>query len=103
MRLLLNDYISLLRGTNTDPADPSHPQSYHISSNTVSPDEWAEFENVYQIHCPKLFIDSAVRDVRKRCCDLMLLLTLSSVTAHDAVLLLFAGQTRVGVPHGNSV
>ncbi|KAF9055459.1 hypothetical protein BDZ89DRAFT_1056032 [Hymenopellis radicata] len=60
---LLEQYISRL----DDPELPSGAQdnthAYQIPSDTVSPDEWAEFNNVYQIHCPKISLDSAVRDI----------------------------------------
>jgi hypothetical protein len=35
-----------------------------MPSDTVSPDEWSEFDNVYQVHCPKVFLNNAIRDVR---------------------------------------
>lgn len=61
MIVLLEDYIALLRENESTPNKSS--QSYHLPSDTVSPDEWAEFDHVYQIHCPKLFMDNAIRDV----------------------------------------
>ncbi|KAG6831126.1 hypothetical protein H0H92_012551 [Tricholoma furcatifolium] len=62
---LLEDYVSHLRDLDAGLCDhPTSPEkTYHLPSYTVSPDEWAEFENVYQIHCPKVFMDSAIRDV----------------------------------------
>ncbi|KAF8076499.1 golgi-body localization protein domain-containing protein [Lyophyllum atratum] len=65
MVTLLEDYVSLLRGpdkvVNGD-GEKSH-KSHLMPSYTVSPDEWAEFENVYHIHCPKIVMDSAIRDI----------------------------------------
>jgi RNA pol II promoter Fmp27 protein domain len=65
MLALLEEYIAALRETEVRPDDPQtkEPQNYHIPTDIVSPDEWAEFDNVYQIHCPSVFMDSAVRDV----------------------------------------
>ena len=65
MLALLEEYIAALRETGVRPDDPQtkEPQSYHMPTDIVSPDEWAEFDNVYQIHCPSVFMDSAVRDV----------------------------------------
>ncbi|KAF7292415.1 hypothetical protein HMN09_01225600 [Mycena chlorophos] len=65
MRALLQDYITLLQetqaGTHTTSESGGH--SYHIPADTLSEAEWAEFDNVYQIHCPKIFLDSAIRDI----------------------------------------
>jgi hypothetical protein len=65
MVTLLEDYVALLQETDKAPDRKSTkpPQSYLLPSYTVSPDEWAEFENVYQIHCPKIYMDNAIRDV----------------------------------------
>ncbi|KAK0468226.1 RNA pol II promoter Fmp27 protein domain-containing protein [Desarmillaria tabescens] len=60
--VLLEKYISSLHEPhiNLDGNDAS--SHYQMPSDSVSPDEWAEFDNVYQIHCPKIFMDAAVRD-----------------------------------------
>jgi len=65
MLALLEEYIAVLRETEVRLDDPQtkEPQVYHMPTDIVSPDEWAEFDNVYQIHCPSVFMDSAVRDV----------------------------------------
>ncbi|KAF9464454.1 golgi-body localization protein domain-containing protein [Collybia nuda] len=62
---LLENYIALLQQSDKtlDSKDAKLSQSYLLPSYTVSPDEWAEFENVYQIHCPKIYMDSAIRDI----------------------------------------
>jgi hypothetical protein len=67
MVVLLQDYIDLMQetGAGSRPADNGNDHSYHIPSDTLSEAEWAEFDNVYQIHCPKIFLDSAIRDVRR--------------------------------------
>lgn len=64
MVALLEDYVTLLQDldTKTDAA-PSELQSYFLPSESISPKEWAEFENVYHMHCPSIFMDAAVRDV----------------------------------------
>lgn len=66
MLALLEEYIAALRDTEAGLDDPQlqEVQNYHMPTTIVSPDEWAEFDNVYQIHCPSVFMDSAVRDVR---------------------------------------
>lgn len=62
---LLEDYTTLLQAeTTSEETAREATQSYLMPSHTVSPDEWAEFENVYQIHCPKIYMDSTIRDVR---------------------------------------
>ncbi|KAF7331891.1 hypothetical protein MKEN_00069400 [Mycena kentingensis (nom. inval.)] len=65
MLSLLQDYISLLQDTQNGSrtAGESGGHSYHIPADTLSEAEWAEFDNVYQIHCPKFFLDSAIRDI----------------------------------------
>jgi hypothetical protein len=62
---LLEDYVAVLRETDKPAriADDHNPQSYYMPSDTVSPNDWAEFENVYQVHCPKVFLTTAIRDV----------------------------------------
>ena len=66
MLALLEEYIAVLRETEAGLDDPQiqEAQNYHMPTAIVSPDEWAEFDNVYQIHCPSVFMDSSVRDVR---------------------------------------
>ncbi|KAF8897633.1 golgi-body localization protein domain-containing protein [Infundibulicybe gibba] len=64
MAALLQEYITLLQRTEPTPKSKNrYTQNYHIPSDTVSPSEWAEFDHVYQIHCPKIFMDSAIRDI----------------------------------------
>ncbi|TFK43439.1 golgi-body localization protein domain-containing protein [Crucibulum laeve] len=64
MVALLEEYISILRETASE-SGPSNESThnYHMPSDVVSSDEWAEFDNVYQIHCPNIFMDSATRDI----------------------------------------
>ena len=63
MVTLLEEYITHLQEQETRPETKVGEQDYRLPSDTVSPDEWAEFDNVIQVHCPKVFFDSAIRDV----------------------------------------
>ncbi|PBK72706.1 hypothetical protein ARMSODRAFT_953107 [Armillaria solidipes] len=60
---LLEKYISRLHEPYINPDGKDASSHYQMPSDSVSPDEWAEFDNVYQIHCPKFFMDAAVRDI----------------------------------------
>lgn len=62
MIILLEKYAKALQDSESDSNAPS-AQSYCMVSEIVSPAEWAEFENVYQIHCPSILMDNAIRDV----------------------------------------
>ena len=64
MIALLEDYASRLSvlEANEAPLSPGGP-SYHLPKESVSPEDWADFGNVYQVHCPKLFLSNVVRDV----------------------------------------
>lgn len=75
---LLEDYVNVLKEVEISPESDfkdSAAQNYHMPSDIVSSDEWAEFDNVYQIHCPSIFMDSALRDVCSSCsqsnCDFL--------------------------------
>lgn len=65
---LLEEYAAVLNEnqTNGEGKDP-RPGSYYIATDTVPVSEWRGFENVYQVHCPRLFLNESVRDVRFRC------------------------------------
>ncbi|KAJ7498810.1 golgi-body localization protein domain-containing protein [Mycena latifolia] len=65
MLRLIEDYITLLQETEAGsrPIGDTDGHSYHIPADTLSEAEWAEFDNVYQIHCPKIFLDSSIRDI----------------------------------------
>ncbi|PCH41098.1 hypothetical protein WOLCODRAFT_89020 [Wolfiporia cocos MD-104 SS10] len=62
---LLNNYVLHLHKVDTASSTTnSHGlHSYHMPSDAVSADEWAEFDNVYQVHSPQIFMDHSVRDV----------------------------------------
>jgi len=65
MVTLLDEYMAVLKEVEIRPesSQGKATENYYMPSDFVSSDEWAEFENVYQIHCPSIFMDSAVRDV----------------------------------------
>ena len=69
---LLEDYVAVLKEVEIRPDAPHETTAhrYHIPSDIVSSEDWAEFDNVYQIHCPSIFMDSAVRDVCSSPCSL---------------------------------
>ena len=58
---LLEEYAELL---SEGPAAEGTEGSYYIATDTVPVSEWHGFENVYQVHCPRLFLNESVRDVR---------------------------------------
>ena len=86
---LLEDYIAVLKEVEIRPDAPHETAAhrYHIPSDIVSSEDWAEFDNVYQIHCPSIFMDSAVRDVCSFLCSLRRFLK-NSVEDYGAILLL---------------
>ncbi|KAJ3799089.1 golgi-body localization protein domain-containing protein [Lentinula aff. detonsa] len=63
MILLLQRYINHLLDTEAGQVQDAASYNYSMPADSVSADEWAEFDNVFQIHCPKLFVDSAIRDI----------------------------------------
>ncbi|TRM56736.1 golgi-body localization protein domain-containing protein [Schizophyllum amplum] len=62
MVTMLEEYIAHLQELDARPDSKMEEQDYRLPSDTVSPDGWTEFDNVFQVHCPKIF-DSAIRDV----------------------------------------
>ena len=63
MIALLEDYIAFLKNTKVE-ADQHHSEKYHMPSEVALPEEWAEFDHAYQLHCPSLSLDKSTRDVR---------------------------------------
>ena len=66
---LLEGYVNNLR--QVDMASQQTPgrnrnSSYYMPADMVSPEEWAGFDNVYQVHSPHIIMDNAIRDV----CDM---------------------------------
>lgn len=104
MVVLLQDYIALLQETQAGsrPTGETNGHSYHIPADTLSEAEWEEFDNVYQIHCPKIFLDSAVRDVRSKYVS-QFDVHMASSPDNDAIFLLFQSPQRSRVPHGDPV
>lgn len=64
MVALLEDYVTVLQNLDAgvEPKE-ADPQTYFLPSDMTSTAEVAEFENVYQIHCPSIFLESSIRDV----------------------------------------
>ena len=62
---LLENYVQHLRHVERASRSSSVNGSlnYYMASDSVSPEEWAEFDNVYQIHCPQIYLDNIIRDV----------------------------------------
>ncbi|XP_006460255.1 hypothetical protein AGABI2DRAFT_117215 [Agaricus bisporus var. bisporus H97] len=61
---LLQDYMDFLKNAETDDVlEPLQAKSYHLPSEVVLPEEWTEFDNTYQLHCPKLSLEKATRDI----------------------------------------
>lgn len=65
MIVLLDEYISLIRSSYMSP-DNDRARNYLIPSETVSPYEWADFDNVYQVHSPTIYFDAPIRDILLR-------------------------------------
>ncbi|KAG2156152.1 golgi-body localization protein domain-containing protein [Suillus clintonianus] len=65
MMALLQDYANHLRMTENPhtASRSSNIENYYMPSETVEADEWAEFENVYQVHAPKVFMNDSIRDI----------------------------------------
>jgi hypothetical protein len=61
---LLEEYAAVLSGGQVakEATDPQ-PGDYYIATDTVPVTEWIGFEHVYQVHCPRLFLNESVRDV----------------------------------------
>ena len=100
---LLDDYVVHLQAeTRSEETEKETKQSYLMPSHTVSPDEWAEFENVYQIHCPKIYMDNPIRDVRYFVVAFSSAMLMES-KAHDEILLLLPCKERARISFGNTV
>ncbi|TCD68203.1 hypothetical protein EIP91_011375 [Steccherinum ochraceum] len=65
MITLLEDYAKHLAevAATSRQTGPNGPHNYYMPSDSVSPEEWAEFQNVYQVHCPQIFMDNIIRDI----------------------------------------
>jgi hypothetical protein len=58
---LLEAYVAQLRKEEDDDDDDRH--SYYMPAHAVRPEEWADFDNVYQVHNPEIYMSNAVRDI----------------------------------------
>ena len=103
MLSLLEEYVAALREREAGLDDPQmeEPQNHYMPTDIVSPDEWAEFDNVYQIHCPSVFMDSAVRDVRSLFPSSRLIIKVDA--DNDKILLLLSRSKRIRISYGQSV
>lgn len=62
---LLEEYEAVLSESQTaEERAGSHSGNFYIEADTVPVSEWLGFENVYQVHCPRLFLNESVRNVR---------------------------------------
>lgn len=100
---LLEDYVTLLQAeARSEETTREATRSYLMPSHTVSPDEWAAFENVYQIHCPKIYMDNTVRDVRCFYVGFTSAIFMEPKD-HDKILLLLSCKERARISFGNPV
>lgn len=92
---LLRNYVNHLTGVDQYPEGvrKSTVESYYMPAEMVSCDEWADFENVYQIHSPNLFMCNAVRDVSL--CPSLEVKNLIILPGLDAILQLFQSPPRL--------
>lgn len=63
MVALLEDYVTVLQGIDAGRDTDISDMTYFLPSEMASSSELAQFENVYQLHCPSIFLDSPIRDV----------------------------------------
>jgi len=67
---LLEGYLEVLQKSEQDDAESpaaEDPRHYQLPSDTITADEWAEFDNVFHIHNPKILLDDAIRDASVQC------------------------------------
>ncbi|KAG2013550.1 hypothetical protein CC2G_010449 [Coprinopsis cinerea AmutBmut pab1-1] len=60
---LLEDYVTLLQDLDAKLEPSPTDENYHLPAEIISKEEYAEFENVYHVHCPSIFLDAAIRDI----------------------------------------
>lgn len=64
MIILLGEYVAHLREMDQlSETALSNLSNYYMPSDLISASEWADFENVYQVHAPSLFMCDSVRDL----------------------------------------
>jgi hypothetical protein len=59
---LLEAYVAELQADTLN-QDTQSRGSYYMPASAVNPEEWGDFDNVYQVHNPKIFLTDAVRDI----------------------------------------
>jgi len=100
---LLEEYAAVLKENQAaEEGRASNFGNYYIAADTVPVSEWDGFANVYQVHCPRLFLNESVRDVRIHHPKLLILGS-RIPPGPDAVLLLFAFKERVRISPGYAV
>lgn len=93
---LLNEYIAQLdrvhdqqeeqqRQANATRPSYNYRSFYMTADDTANSHQWAEFENVYQIHNPRIIFSNTTRDV---CAFAFLLCSLLIVLSTDITRLL---------------
>jgi hypothetical protein len=84
MITLLEDYVEELRSYDHGSGDDTPPSrhSYHMPEDSVTPDEWADFDNVYQIHCPKVSWNyvEGIQDLDSTCLQIFMNNTIRDVS-----------------------
>ena len=62
---LIEEYIAALTDNeiNPDRVRKQDTQHYYLLPDMKLAEKWSEFENVYQLHCPSIFLNGSVRDV----------------------------------------
>lgn len=62
---LLENYANHLHKVDmqSQSAFATGPASYYMPADSVSPEDWAQFDNVYQVHSPNIYMDNIIRDV----------------------------------------
>jgi hypothetical protein len=60
---LLEAYVEQLRKEDVEDDEDDDRHSYYMPAHAVKPEEWADFDNVYQVHNPEIYMSNAVRDI----------------------------------------
>ncbi|KAL4076077.1 golgi-body localization protein domain-containing protein [Scleroderma citrinum] len=64
MVVLLREYVAHLREVDQlSESALNNLSNYYMPSELISASEWADFENVYQVHAPNLFMCDSVRNL----------------------------------------
>ena len=96
MIALLEDYVAHLRQVDAQSRSlPSNGSQYYMPVDFVSPEEWGDFDNVYQVHCPRIYLDNSIRDVRILQLDVLVVLT----TLQIMMQYYYSSRTRRGMEY----